>query len=113
MVSGFLLLIRFMLLFGDLVWVPFTYALQAKYLSMYPQYLTLYHSIAILGLNLLGLYIFRSANSEKNAFRNNPEQHKVAHLKYLTTKRGTKLLVSGWWGMARKINYTGIQNLSR
>ena len=25
----------------------------------------------------------------------------------MKTKRGTKLLVSGWWGMARKINYTG------
>ena len=25
----------------------------------------------------------------------------------MPTARGTKLLVSGWWGMARKINYTG------
>ena len=25
----------------------------------------------------------------------------------MPTKRGTKLLVSGWWGKARKINYTG------
>ena len=25
----------------------------------------------------------------------------------MPTKRGTKLLISGWWGMARKINYTG------
>ena len=25
----------------------------------------------------------------------------------MTTKRGTRLLVSGWWGLARKINYTG------
>ena len=25
----------------------------------------------------------------------------------MPTRRGTKLLVSGWWGMARKINYTG------
>jgi delta14-sterol reductase/lamin-B receptor len=31
----------------------------------------------------------------------------VAHLKFLHTKRGTRLLVSGWWGLARKINYTG------
>ena len=26
---------------------------------------------------------------------------------YLHTKRGTKLLTSGWWGKARKVNYTG------
>jgi delta14-sterol reductase len=25
----------------------------------------------------------------------------------METKRGTKLLITGWWGMARKINYTG------
>jgi delta14-sterol reductase/lamin-B receptor len=103
----------FMLLFGDLVWVPFTYALQAKYLSINPQYLTPLTAASIFGLNLLGLYIFRSSNSEKNAFRNNPDQPSVAHLKYMTTKRGTKLLVSGWWGMARKINYTGTSVLFR
>jgi hypothetical protein len=32
----------------------------------------------------------------------------VAHLEFLQTKRGTKLLTSGWWGAARKINYTGM-----
>ena len=32
---------------------------------------------------------------------------KVSHLEYLTTKRGTRLITSGWWGAARKINYTG------
>lgn len=31
----------------------------------------------------------------------------MAHLRWLHTARGTKLLTSGWWGMARKINYTG------
>jgi hypothetical protein len=31
----------------------------------------------------------------------------VKHLSFLETKRGTKLLTSGWWGAARKINYTG------
>jgi delta14-sterol reductase/lamin-B receptor len=25
----------------------------------------------------------------------------------MPTTRGTKLLISGWWGVARKINYTG------
>lgn len=32
---------------------------------------------------------------------------KVKHLSYMQTARGTKLLTSGWWGAARKINYTG------
>ena len=31
----------------------------------------------------------------------------MAHLRSMPTKRGTKLLTSGFWGLARKINYTG------
>lgn len=31
----------------------------------------------------------------------------VKHLRTLETARGTKLIVSGWWGVARHINYTG------
>jgi len=56
---------------------------------------------------LLGFYIFRGANSEKDLFRKDPNAPEVRHLSFLQTKRGTKLLTSGWWGSARKINYTG------
>ena len=63
--------------------------------------------LAITSLNCLGYAIFRGANSEKDAFRRDPSAPEVAHLKFLPTKRGTRLLISGWWGMARKINYTG------
>ena len=97
----------FMLCFGDLVWVPFTYSLQARYLSLYPQDLSFEYLSLILFVNILGLYIFRSANSEKNAFRTDPNDPSIAHLKFITTEKGSKLLVSGWWGAARKINYTG------
>ena len=31
----------------------------------------------------------------------------LSNPKYLQTKRGTKLLISGWWGVARHINYFG------
>ena len=31
----------------------------------------------------------------------------VAHLTYLQTRRGTRLITGGWWGAARKVNYTG------
>jgi Delta14-sterol reductase len=49
--------------------------------------------------------VFRGANSDKDAFRKDPSS--VPHIKYIDTERGTKLMVSGWWGLARKINYTG------
>mmetsp|Transcript_19355 Transcript_19355/g.37967 ORF Transcript_19355/g.37967 Transcript_19355/m.37967 type:complete len:260 (+) Transcript_19355:1-780(+) len=96
----------FMLAFGDLAWVPFTYSLQARYLVENDPHL----SWPMLGfttcLFLLGYWMFRSANSQKDAFRRDPDSPDVAHLKTLPTKRGRKLLISGWWGYARKINYT-------
>lgn len=60
----------FMLSVGDLTWVPFTYGLQARYLALYPKDLGLFWTAAIISLNLLGYYIFRISNLEKNDFRN-------------------------------------------
>lgn len=97
----------FMLAFGDLAWVPFVYSLQAKYLVDYPIQLSPLHAGAIVSLNILGYIIFRGSNNQKNEFRTNPRSPKVSHLKTLQTKRGTKLIVSGWWGTARHINYFG------
>lgn len=96
-----------MLAFGDLVWVPFLYSTQTRYLSIYPR------SLGWLGLSVMGSVlvagysIFRLSNSQKNVFRTDPNDPRVAHLKYLETKAGTRLLVSGWWGTARHINYLG------
>jgi len=97
----------FMLAFGDLSWVPFTYSLQARILVDRDPELPPWALALIVGLNVLGFCIFRGANSQKDAFRRDPNAPAVAHLEYLETKRGTRLLTSGWWGMARKINYTG------
>uniref|UniRef100_A0A7S4I4X0 Delta(14)-sterol reductase ERG24 n=1 Tax=Odontella aurita TaxID=265563 RepID=A0A7S4I4X0_9STRA len=97
----------FMLVFGDLAWVPFTYSLQARYLVDHDPNLGLLALAAIVATNCLGYTIFRGANGQKDAFRRNPDAPEVSHLTYLQTKRGTRLLTSGWWGMARKINYTG------
>lgn len=97
----------FMLCFGDLAWVPFIYTLQARYLVDHDPNLSFGYIIIILAIYSIGFYIFRSANSEKDLFRNNSELEHIKKLKYMETKRGTRLLVSGWWGMARKINYTG------
>ncbi|KHN97097.1 C-14 sterol reductase [Metarhizium album ARSEF 1941] len=96
-----------MLAFGDLVWVPFVYSTQTRYLSVHPLSLGPAGLAGTLSLIGLGFYIFRSANNQKNAFRTNPNDPSVSHLKYMETKAGSKLLVSGWWGIARHINYLG------
>jgi delta14-sterol reductase len=59
------------------------------------------------GVQATGYYIFRSSNNEKNRFRTNPKDPAIRHLKYLDTKSGSKILISGWWGTARHINYLG------
>jgi len=97
----------FMLAFADAVWEPFVYSWQTRYLAVYPFSLGPYGSAAVIGILSVGYYIFRSANNEKNRFRVNPKDPRVAHLKYIETKSGSKLLISGWWGTARHINYLG------
>ncbi|KAL1769686.1 lamin-B receptor [Sigmodon hispidus] len=97
----------FMLAFGDLVWVPFTYSLQAFYLVNHPQDLSWPLASVIIALKLCGYVIFRCANSQKNAFRKNPSDPKLAHLKTIHTSTGKSLLVSGWWGFVRHPNYLG------
>jgi len=107
-----------MLAIGDLTWVPFTYTLQARYLAFHPVELGPMRTAAIVGVNLFGYWIFRTANNEKNEFRNgrNPKsmlipslfQHplrRFSDLRFMETKRGTKLLISGWWGISQHPNY--------
>lgn len=97
----------FMLAFGDLVWVPFIYSLQAFYLVFHPNEVSWPVAAGITALKLFGYVIFRCANSQKNAFRKNPSDPKLAHLKTIHTATGKNLLVSGWWGFVRHPNYLG------
>ncbi|KAJ3195525.1 erg24, C-14 sterol reductase [Irineochytrium annulatum] len=96
----------FMLCYGDMAWLPFTYTLQARYLSFRPVNLGRWGACGVVMLKLVGIYMFRASNGQKNAFRTDPDGESVKHLKYIETASGRKLLVSGWWGVARHINYT-------
>ncbi|KJA26198.1 hypothetical protein HYPSUDRAFT_213257 [Hypholoma sublateritium FD-334 SS-4] len=94
----------FMLAVGDLLFVPFVYSLQGRYLVWSQVELGWVRAVGVVAVNLAGYYVFRTANKEKNDFRNglNPK-----NLKFITTARGSKLLVSGWWGASRHPNYFG------
>lgn len=113
----------FMLVYGDYCWLPFVYSLQARYLAFNPVELGLGWVMFIVAVQCLGYWIFRSSNGEKNDFRNgknsksefgtlccltsvaNPSLCLPSDLTFMETKRGTKLLTSGWWGMSRHPNY--------
>ncbi|KAL9568814.1 hypothetical protein ACKAV7_007031 [Fusarium commune] len=97
----------FMLTWGNMVWVPFLYSTQCRYLSVYPVHLGPVGVSAIATVFAIGLYIFRSSNNQKALFRKNPNHPAFTNMTFIQTKRGTKLLTGGWWGMARHINYFG------
>jgi delta14-sterol reductase len=95
----------FMLSFGDLALLPFTYTMPARFLADHPVDLGVVGVTAIVGVFLAGLLIFRLSNNEKAAFKRGDSSTK--HLKYIQSPTGSKLIISGWWGTARHINYFG------
>ncbi|XP_067240246.1 delta(14)-sterol reductase LBR [Chanodichthys erythropterus] len=97
----------FMLTFGDLAFVPFTFTCQAYYLVTHPNELSVYWIVTLIAMNGVGYYIFRKANSQKFAFRKNPSDPTVSHLKTIPTATGKSLIVSGLWGFVRHPNYLG------
>ena len=58
------------MLASAITWVPFTYTIQARYLVFNQIELGPIYTALIVSVNLLGYYIFRTANAEKNDFRN-------------------------------------------
>lgn len=106
-----------MLAWGDSVWLPYMYTLQALFLVFNPVELSTGYALFVLSLGLFGFYIFADANNQKDRFKklgneaviwgNKP---KVIDCEYLTKDgkvRKSSLLLSGWWGQARHMNYTG------
>lgn len=98
----------FMLAFGFVVWMPFNFSLQSQYLVYQDPELPVWAMALLVVLNFAGYYVFRSANLQKHRFRT--EDDPLIWGKepsYIQTERGTKLLTSGWWGIARHANYLG------
>jgi Delta14-sterol reductase len=97
-----------MLCWGDLVWVPFTYTIQAQYLVRHPHELPLWATAGIVTLHMAGYSLFRAANVQKHRFRRDPQAAVWGKPpEYIRTAQGGLLLVSGWWGIARHLNYLG------
>ena len=107
-----------MLLMLDIVMVPFIFPMQAYYVyKSDTQYSTAY-LLFFLAVHCLAYYMFDTANSQKDYFRELPSEAvpsgfprlpwgRLTNPKYIQTKRGTKLLVDGWWAWARHCNYMG------
>nr|XP_028584615.1 7-dehydrocholesterol reductase isoform X1 [Podarcis muralis] len=102
---------------GDTVWLPYLYTLQGLYLVYHPVHLATSSAVGILLFGLVGYYIFRMTNHQKDLFRRTDGNCKIWGRKpkyiecsYTSTdgiKHHSKLLTSGFWGVARHFNYTG------
>jgi delta14-sterol reductase/lamin-B receptor len=98
----------FMLAMGDLGWVPFTYSLQALYLVNHDPGMQNWYYALVAALGALSYAAFRGSNGQKDRFRRlyKTKPELFENLESMPTKRGTRLITGGWWGICRKINYT-------
>ncbi len=98
-----------MLVYGDLALVPMTYCIQAFYLIDHVHDLPLSVAVPIVLLNFAGFYLFRASNMQKDRFRRDPQNCRIwgKPAEYIETAPGTPLLVCGFWGLARHVNYLG------
>jgi delta14-sterol reductase len=94
----------FMLVWGDYAFVPFAYSIVGWYLVDRTEPLAAWAAVGLALMFGLGLWIFRGANQQKDAFKRDPNV-KIWGRKARTI--GGKILVSGFWGIGRKLNYTG------
>lgn len=94
----------FMLVFGDLVWIPFTFSIQAWWLLAHPQELSAFSVAVIVGVFGIGFAIFRGSNKQKHDFKKDPN---VRIWGRPARTIGGRLLISGYWGVSRHCNYLG------
>ncbi|PNY08083.1 delta (14)-sterol reductase-like protein [Trifolium pratense] len=94
----------FMLVFGDLVWIPFTFSIQGWWLLKNKVELTTAAVVANCFVFLIGYMVFRGANKQKHDFKKNPKAPIWGKPPKVI---GGKLLASGYWGVARHCNYLG------
>nr|XP_061819553.1 7-dehydrocholesterol reductase-like [Nerophis lumbriciformis] len=102
---------------GDCVWLPYLYTLQGLYLVYHPVQLSQTHFLLVLLLGLVGYYIFRATNHQKDLFRRTqgactiwggqPTFIQCSYRSADGAVHQSKLLTSGFWGVARHFNYTG------
>uniref|UniRef100_A0AC35F0I9 Uncharacterized protein n=1 Tax=Panagrolaimus sp. PS1159 TaxID=55785 RepID=A0AC35F0I9_9BILA len=97
----------FMLVFGDLIYVPYLYSIVGWFIvdnNNHP--LSFPWILLTLLIHLIGHFIFRETNWQKFNIRKNGSKNAKIWGKNVKLLDG-KLLISGFWGIGRHLNYTG------
>lgn len=93
-----------MLMWGDYAFVPFAYSVIGWYLVDDVGGMPLWAMIGLPCLFVFGLWVFRGSNQQKDQFKRDPK----AKIWGKTPETiGGRILVSGFWGIGRKLNYAG------
>jgi Delta14-sterol reductase len=92
------------LIWGDYVLVPFFYCLPALYVFLRPDPLPAVAVPLLVVAYAFGFWLFRGANEQKHRFKETPNAPIWGRAPHSI---GGRLLVSGFWGVGRKLNYTG------
>jgi len=94
----------FMLVWGDLTYLPFLYSLPGWWMVDATQPFSAAAISALVAFHFAALVIFRASNWQKARFKQDPTAPIWGKPPRLV---GGKLLASGYWGIGRKVNYTG------
>lgn len=94
----------FMLVWGDLAYVPFLYSLPGWWMVDSVAPFATPALVALVAFHFAALAIFRQSNWQKERFKQDPSAPIWGKAPRLI---GGKLLASGYWGIGRKVNYTG------
>ena len=93
-----------MLVWGDYVLVPFFYSLPGWFLIDRVAPLPVTAVVGLVMLYIFGFWLFRGANEQKHRFKLDPTSRIWGRPAETLDER---LLVSGFWGIGRHLNYTG------
>jgi len=93
-----------MLVFGDYALVPFFYSIPGWYLMDQREPMEPWQIAGLIALYTAGIILFRGANEQKHSFKADPRAKIWGRP---AEALGGKILVSGFWGIGRKLNYTG------
>lgn len=94
-----------MLVWGDSIYVPFWYSVAGWWVADYVEVWTVARVVGLVSFHLSFHYVFRSSNWQKHAFKKFGLKALIWGKKPVLLE--DKLLVSGWWGIGRHLNYTG------
>ncbi|KAL7294648.1 hypothetical protein TKK_0011951 [Trichogramma kaykai] len=94
----------YMLTVGYLVY-PYLATLTTRFALFNKVNIPIYSFCIFTALFFAAFFVYRKCNNQKNEFRKNPFSSSLSHLETIPTKRGKRLIVSGFWGYVRHPNY--------